>query len=343
MKPSLFVQTNNHTGNQILVYDRAKDGTLSLAEAVDTGGVGGMNEGAPGDPLSSQGSLLYISTHRLLIAVNAGSNTISVLGLDDYNQLRLRQVLDSGGTFPVSVAVHGDLAYALNAHEAGTITGYRITDGQLQPIEGSTRSLNLTPVTGPMQFANTPGQIGFTPDGQQLIVTTKANGSLIDVFQVQTDGRPSSTFVANPARFPIPFGFIFDDYGHLVLTDAGTSTLSTYEVYSDGSVKQIASQPDGGAAMCWVIHAAGNFYVTDTTSNNATGYHINPIGTPAMFTQADTRDGPTNLASTHDGNFLYIQVSIAGGIDGFRIKPDGTLTPIFTLTGTVGQHGIALA
>jgi 6-phosphogluconolactonase (cycloisomerase 2 family) len=342
MANHLFVQTNNPAGNQILVYRLAEDGALTLAETVNTGGAGGRNGGAGSDPLTSQGSLVYDAQHGLLIAVNAGSNTVSVLGFDNY-RLSLRQVLASGGIFPVSVAVHGDLLYVVNAHEAGAITGYRISGGQFHPIEDSTRSLGLTPVTGPEQFLNTPGQIGFTPDGQQLIITTKANGSLIDVFAVGADGRPSGTFVANPAGTPLPFGFIFDDHGHLVVTDAVISALSTYTARSDGHVEQIASQPDGGMGMCWVAHVAGNFYVADNASRNITGYHIDPAGKPTVFTQAETRDGPIDLVGTRDGQFLYVEVGGAGGVDGFRIKPDGTLTQIVTLTGLDGLEGIAIS
>ena len=201
MRTSLFVQTNNPAGNQILVYDRAEDGTLTLAETVNTGGAGGSIEEPGGDPLNSQGSLIYDAHHRLLVAVNAGSNTVSTLSVDD-GRLCLQQVLPSGGTFPLSVTTHGDLLYVLNALEAGAITGYRISDGQLYPIEDSTRSLKLTPVTGPTQFLNTPAQIGFTPDGQHLVITTKTNGSFIDVFAMKLDGRPSDTFTANPAGTP---------------------------------------------------------------------------------------------------------------------------------------------
>lgn len=340
-KHLVFVQTNNPAGNQILVYDRAEDGTLTLTETVDTGGTGGRNEGAVSDPLASQGSLVYNTHHRVLVAVNAGSNTLSVLGLDD-GHLCLRQVLASGGTFPVSVTVHGDLLYVLNAHEAGAITGYRITDGQLHPIEGSTRSLELTPVIGPTQFVNTPAQIGFTPDGHHLVITTKSNGSQIDVFTMGPYGKPSHTFTANPAGTPRPFGFTFDDHDHLVVTDAVTSTLTTYTIHPEGTVKQLASQPDGQQGMCWVTHTAGNFYVADNGSNTVTGYHINPAGTPTMFTQTPTREGPIDLAGTRDGQFLYVQVGTTGGVDGFQIKPDGTLTQIATLTGLVGLEGIAL-
>ncbi|MGH3764604.1 MAG: hypothetical protein ACRDS0_00445 [Pseudonocardiaceae bacterium] len=90
MKNYLFVQTNNPAGNQILASDRSDAGSLALAQAVDTGGAGGR-AGKP-DPLGSQGSLVYDSRHRRLIAVNAGSNTVSVLGLDA-SRLSLRQVL----------------------------------------------------------------------------------------------------------------------------------------------------------------------------------------------------------------------------------------------------------
>lgn len=337
----LFVQTNNPSGNQILVYERADDGALTLTETVDTGGVGGRNDGASSDPLASQGSLVYDAGHGVLIAVNAGSNTVSVLEFEDYH-LCLRQVLASGGVFPVSVAVHGELLYVLNAHEAGAVTGYRITDGEFCPIQGSTRSLELTPVTGPGQFVNTPGQIGFTPDGRQLIITTKRNGSLIDIFTMGTDGRPSETFVANPAGVPIPFGFTFDDNNHLVVTDAATSTLSTYSIRSDGKIDPIASQPDGGAAMCWVVHTAGNFYVTDNGSRTVTGYHVDSAGTPTVFTQVETRDGPIDLVGTQDGNFLYVEVGGAGGVDGFRINPDGTLAQFLMLAGLEGLEGIAI-
>jgi 6-phosphogluconolactonase (cycloisomerase 2 family) len=312
----VFVQSNNPAGNQILVYDQAEEGTLTLTETVDTGGNGGRNEGAGSEPLSSQGSLSYHTHHRMLIAVNAGSNTLSVLGLED-DHLRLRQVLASGGTFPVSVTTHGDLVYVLNAHKAGAVTGYRITDGHLHPIDDSTRSWQLKPVTGPTQFLNTPGQISFTPDGQHLVITTKANGSQIDVFTVGHYGQPSATFTANPAGTPIPFGFTFANHGHLVVTDAAINTLTTYTVHPDGTVTRLASHPNGQQAMCWIAHTAGNFYVANTGSNTVTGYHIDAQGTPTVFTQTATRAGTVDLVGTRDGQFLYVQVGTAGGVDGF--------------------------
>ncbi|MGQ0716829.1 MAG: hypothetical protein ACT4NP_05820 [Pseudonocardiales bacterium] len=125
------------------------------------------------------------------------------------------------------------------------------------------------------------------------------------------------------------------------MTEAAASTLSTYTIYPDGTAKPIASQPNGQQAMCWVAQVAGNFYVTNTGSANLTGYRIDPAGTPTVFTQASSREGPIDVVGTSDEKFLYAEVGITGGIDGYCINPDGTLTQIVTLSGINGLQGIA--
>ena len=117
-----------------------------------------------------------------MYAVNAGSNTVSVFAVLR-NRLFLLQVVPSGGTFPVSVAVGNGVVYVLNARDGGSLQGYRVFFGHLLPLPGSTRQLGLDASATP-EFVNTPGQVGFSPDGSKLIVTTKANGNDIDVFDV---------------------------------------------------------------------------------------------------------------------------------------------------------------
>jgi DNA-binding beta-propeller fold protein YncE len=192
---AVFVQTDNLKGNAVVAYSSARNGTLTLAAAYPTGGVGGQLTGSVVDHLASQGSLTYDRDHGLLYAVNAGSNTVSVFAVFG-DHLALRQVIGSGGPFPVSVTVHGDLVYVLNALNGGSVYGYRVDGGQLSPIPGSLRVLGLNPSATP-QFTNTPGQVAFTPDGSALIVTTKANGNDVDVFAVGQDGRLSSSPAVN--------------------------------------------------------------------------------------------------------------------------------------------------
>jgi hypothetical protein len=100
---AVFVQTDNTSGNQVVAYHRAADGTLSPAGTYATGGLGGVLAGSVVDHLASQGSLSYDPRHALLYAVNVGSNTVSVFAMKG-DRLALRQVLSSGGSFPVSVA-----------------------------------------------------------------------------------------------------------------------------------------------------------------------------------------------------------------------------------------------
>ena len=120
----VFVQTDNVSGNQVVAYDRAADGTLTWSHTYATGGLGGVLTGSVVDHLASQGSLTYDQRNNLLYAVNAGSNTVSVFSVRG-DQLTLRQVVNSGGSFPVSVAVHGNLVYVLNAENGGTRPGVR--------------------------------------------------------------------------------------------------------------------------------------------------------------------------------------------------------------------------
>jgi 6-phosphogluconolactonase (cycloisomerase 2 family) len=338
----LFAQTDNPAGNEIVVYRRAHNGTLARVDTVSTGGLGGRLEGAVVDPLASQGSLLLDSAHAMLFAVNAGSNSVSVFTARG-SHLRLRQVLGSGGEFPVSLAQHGNLVYVLNAEGAGSVKGYALHGHRLVPISRSLRSLGLTPVTGPTQFVNTPGQVSFTPNGRHLLVTTKANGSSIDVFAVRRNGRLSRQFVANPSTTPVPFGISFDQQHRLVVAEAATSSLSTYKLHGDGTLTPIASVANGQAALCWVVTSRGFAFGANAGSGTVTSYRRDGSGGFTIGSQTPVDGGPIDMATSKDGKFLYVEAGGAGAIDALRIHPDGSLTPIGTVTGLDGLEGIAAA
>ncbi len=223
---AVFVQTDNTAGNQVVAYERADNGGLTLAGAYNTGGLGGQLTGSVVDHLASQGSLTYDQHSATLYAVNAGSNSVSVLGVRG-DRLALRQVVNSGGAFPVSVATFGSLVYVLNAENGGSVQGYVNFLGRLFAIPGSNRALGLNPTATP-QFVNTPGQVSFSPDGSKLIVTTKANGSDIDVFAVGRFGLLSPSAVVNSEPGAVPFAISFDAAGHLVIAEAGTNALATF-------------------------------------------------------------------------------------------------------------------
>ncbi len=119
----VFAATDATDGNTIVAYTRTAAGGLQQAGSYPTGGKGGILTGSVVDHLASEGSLAYDRQAGLLYAVNAGSNTISVFAVHG-DRLALRQVIGSGGQFPVSIAVHGHLVYVLNAlGRAGRRTG----------------------------------------------------------------------------------------------------------------------------------------------------------------------------------------------------------------------------
>jgi 6-phosphogluconolactonase (cycloisomerase 2 family) len=338
----VFVQTNELNGNRIAVYDRNADGTLFPAGTFATGGNGGIaTPGNESDRLASQGSLVYDSGHRLLFAVNAGSDTVSTFRVRG-DRLKLKDIDASGGGFPASIAVHGNLVYVLNSGGTGIVQGFRIRGNHLRPISGSARSLGLAN-TDPPNFLTSPGQVGFTPGGGKLIVTTKASGSKIVVFRVGRDGRLSTTPAVNNSATPVPFAFTFTPTRRLASGEAGTSNLTTYVINSDGTLADPKTLSDGQMALCWIVRAGGFYYVTNTASNTVSGFTVAADGQPSLIggtgVLANTGMGPIDM--TVSGRYLYVQTGTAGTVEGYRINGNGTLTSIGAVQSVVGQEGIA--
>ena len=339
---AVFVQTNDPRGNSIDVYDRNSDGMLTFAASYPTGGAGSRAIGASSDPLASQDSLVYDRAHRLLFAVNAGSDSVSVFDVDG-DRLELNQVVPSGGPFSVSVAVRGNLAYVLDAGLAGFVSGFRIEDGHVEPIEGSTRTLGLAN-TNPPFFLSSPAQIGFTPDGKQLLVTTKSN-NMVDVFQVQKDGQLSTQPVRNPEA-PLPFAFVSGPGRLLVLVNAGNSSVATFTIDPSGTLTPAgAPVSDGQAAACWIVEARGYQYVSNTGSNDISQYRVRGDGAVALVnaTAASGVPGATDMTTANGGKFLYVLSGSSSTVYAYRVESDGSLTFIQTVAVPDGANmeGIA--
>jgi 6-phosphogluconolactonase (cycloisomerase 2 family) len=337
---AVFVQTDNPAGNSIVAYRRGADGLLTQTGRFATGGLGGILTGSVTDHLASQSSLVYDRLHGLLFAVNAGSNTVSVFAVHG-TDLELRQVIASGGSFPVSIAVHGDLAYVLNARDGGRLQGYVIVAGRLVALSDSSRALGLD-VTLTPEFVNTPGQVGFTPDGSRLIVTTKANGNNVDVFAVGRTGRLSATPAVNNEAGTVPFAFTFDASQHLVLTEAGTGDVVTFELRG-GTLIALSSVATGQTATCWITIDGPFAFASNTGSSTLSSVRTGPGGSLTLFATTPTDGGTVDSATSPDGRFLYVQTGAAGILDTFRVGTDGSLNNVAgtTVDGAVGGEGIA--
>jgi 6-phosphogluconolactonase (cycloisomerase 2 family) len=336
----VFVQTDNIAGNQVAAYDRAPNGTLTLENTYNTGGLGGALNGSHVDHLGSQGSLNYDPANHELYAVNAGSNTVSVFSVFG-NDLQLQQVVSSGGTFPVSVAVHGNLVSVLNARNGGSVQEYYSFFGHLVP--GSNRALGLTIPTDTTEFTHTPGQVAYSPDGSKLIVTTKASSNAVDVFNVGFFGNLSPSPVVNSLPGTVPFAITFDHAGHLVIAEAGPSALATFTLNWNGTITQLDSLASGQTGLCWVAPAGSLFFTGNTGANSTSGYQTNASGQLTLLGATATDPGTVDASASSDGHFLYVQTGGNGIVDEFQVNTDGSLTEIgsVTVAGSAGGQGIA--
>ena len=338
--PAVFVQTDDTTGNTIVAYERTAAGGLQQAGSYPTGGNGGVVAGSVVDHLSSEGSLAFDLRAHLLYAVNAGSNTITVFRVLGDRLIR-SQVISSGGQFPVSIAVRGNQVFVLNAWGGASVSGFVQLGGYLIPVPSWTRNLGLGTSSSTV-FTGTPGQIGFTPDGAHLMVTTKNAANTVDVFQDGPFGL-SAAPAATSLPGEVPFGFTFDAYGHLALTETGTDTVATFAIGPDGTLTQLGSAPTGQAATCWITAAPdGTLYASNAGSGTESSLSTQPDGTVTLLGTTPTDVGTVDAAASSDGQYLYVQAGGPGNVDAYRINPGGSLTETGSVTvpGAVGGEGI---
>jgi 6-phosphogluconolactonase (cycloisomerase 2 family) len=190
------------------------------------------------------------------------------------------------------------------------------------------------------QFLNSPGQARFTPDGGQLVVTTKANGSNIDVFSVRPDGRLSASPVQNPSATPVPFGISFDSRGQVVIAEAGASTVSTYGLRANGNLTSIGSVPDNQMALCWIAPANGFFFGANAGSGSVSGFTVDASGHPTLVGTTVVGAGAIDLDASRGGQFLYVQLGGLGSIGMEKVNANGSLTSLGTIGNSPMQEGI---
>ncbi|MFD5635692.1 lactonase family protein [Streptomyces sp. NPDC127077] len=350
---AVFVQGNELDGNTIHVFARGDDGTLSASGTYATGGRGGDQVDAPTDSLASQGSLVYDEASGTLLAVNAGSGTVTSFRVEG-SRLTDRHVVSSGGRFPASIAVHGRVAYVMNAGGRGSVQGFEISGEGLRPLAGSHRSLGLENKDIPV-FSSSPGEVAFTPDGRDLVVTTKS-ANTVEVLPMRRNGLPAvAAPVVNKSAGAVPFAITFDATGkRMLVAEAAKSTVTTYKVRHDGTLK-VLQKPltNGQETLCWLERAGNHFYGGNTGNSTLTGYRMDRHGKLSLTNDVGIATPPSaksqgviDLAVTKDERFVYVQNALSGTIDGFRVKTDGSLAKITTAStglspfGASGMEGI---
>jgi 6-phosphogluconolactonase (cycloisomerase 2 family) len=318
----LYVNENTTGVNTVAGFDRHSDGTLTpLAGSPFAAGGAGTGHG-----IGSQGALQLSADGRYLLAVDAGSNQVSVLRIKPHGELQLvGSPVSSNGVEPVSIAVSGDLVYVANAGSGGSnYTGFRLNaGGQLRPIDNSTVALPA---------GSQPGDVLFSGDGRHLIGARVAT-SLIDSFTVGNDGRlTAATGSPFAAQGPGPFGSEFrpTDPSQLYVSNAhgglGNGTVSAFSVAGDGTLSSIGASPfpDLQTAPCWVeiSHNGHYLFTVNTASNSISSYTINSDGSLTLNTSTPFKTaglGAEDARLSPDGTTLWVVGTAADNISGFTV------------------------
>jgi 6-phosphogluconolactonase (cycloisomerase 2 family) len=326
---AVYTMSNDAAGNSVLVFNRNADGSLTPGGSFPTSGLG------TGAGLGSQGAVVLSRNNKLLFVVNPGSDELSVFDVRE-SGLVLSDTISSGGRNPISVTVHGDLVYVLNAGgtvgDSDNISGFTIKcKGNLAPIPDSTRPLSAA--------STNPAQISFNKDGSVLVVTEK-DTNIISTYTIDDDGLATGPN-SQPSAGMTPFGFAITKRDQLIVSEAfggapDASAVSSYDLANDGTIQVISpSVPTTETAACWVVITKNQkfAYVTNTGSASISGYQLDQDGTITLLdadgVTATTGAMPIDMALSRNSKFLYTLNSGSNSISLFTVSnSDGSLTSL---------------
>jgi len=359
--------TNARGGNAVVAFARRADGHLRRVGSFPTGGTGsgsfedtahGLVLGTSQEEASPNN---LIEDAELLFATNARSDSIAVFRVEK-DELVEVDVQPSGGEKPVSVTVNRGVLYVLNSGEAtddlfdsemhvipncttGTpsITGFTVgTNGELDPIAGSTRRLSELGGSG-------CAQVSFNPAGNVLVVTERlakdegppgfmGDEGVISTYTRNADGTLSTGPVVTEATGSGPFGFTFNKAGDLFTTEQfdgimgpGLGAAARYGVGGGGSLApQSPSVGNGGTDTCWfVITDDGRYGYASSFFGDGRISIYRVDGGRLVLLEADASSdvaaGASDLALSRDSRYLYSLNSIEATITVFRVGSDGRL------------------
>ena len=330
---AVYTSTNALSGNEILVFNRATDGALAYRGSYATGGLGS------GSGLGSQSAVILSQNNRWLFTVNAGSHQISTFAVGS-KDLTLVNVSDSGGIQPVSLTVYKDWLYVLNAGGNGNIQGFMIAkDGSLSPIAGSSQPVSnggvgAAPGLAQISFnsdgtalvvtekttslldtyqvingvASAPtahasaGAVpfGFAFDRHNHAVVSEASGSVSSYLVGANSFSTISSAVVN-GQVAACWIAISNNGKYAYTTNAGSGTISSYNIAEDGSLRLL------------------NAVAGSTGAGSA----------------------PVDMAFSNNGAYLYALANAAHTITMFQMGADGSLNNIGAISVPLGVAGLA--
>lgn len=281
---AVYFLTNDATENSVVAMLVADDGTLSDGSVTPTGGKGASgidgetNEAAVVDTLFSQSALRVEG--NIMVAVNAGSNTLTMMRISSKDPTKLTMVgkpVDTLGEFPVSVAFSTKNSMACVANtgaKAGLACFHASPKKGLKPLSKSLIGFPIGQTTPPVGPFNTVSHTLFNEDQTMLLTTvkgdpTKNNTGFLSMLRISDGYAAAKDTRSSPAGTAVLFGSAnIPGTNNLFATDAsfGAAIISL-----DDTPQVLAKTTiDGQNATCWaaISPLTKTAFVTDFAVNN---------------------------------------------------------------------------
>ncbi|MCL2140764.1 MAG: lactonase family protein [Dehalococcoidia bacterium] len=310
---SAFVMTNANR-NSIIPFIINDNGALVASSSVATQGNG---SGISINPLSSQSSLIVSGDRKWLVALNAGSNEISVFKITN-NGISFTSKSSSLGQLPVSVASTGSRVFVLNRKGLPNVRGFNINKkGELVVIDKNKAVISLTP--GPSY-----SQIGISPNNKWLVISDETN-SLLLVYTLNRD-TISKDYMSLPTSGKSPASFTFDKKNNLLVVESSSSTVSSYAISKDGIVPITEALLLGQPTPRWIVSNGNYAYITHFGNDTISSLQINNGHLTLGKRFYTGSNNSTEIAINSSGEYVYIVNPRSNKILRFIIEKDGDLT-----------------
>lgn len=337
-REAVYLDGNTAGANQVAAFVRNANGSLTAVPGSPFAiGGAGLGQG-----LTSQGAVAIADHGRYLLAVDAGSNQISVLQIGSCGSLTPvpGSPFASGGVQPNSIAVRHGLVYVSNlgsAEVAPTYAGFTLSPkGQLSPIPNSVVTLPASDNTGDIVLNDAGTKLVGV-----VVGSTTPGSSLINSFRV----NPGGTLTAAPGS-PYPaqglgaFGSQFSPINsyQLFVSNAhngpGLGTVSAFSDARNGSLSSIGASPfaDDQTAPCWVVisHNGERLFALNTGTGSVSTYSIATTGVLTLLASTPLSNPAgaitgTDVTVSHGDGTLYVNEAANGTVGAFAIHANGTI------------------
>ena len=307
---------------------------------------------ADADPVLPPLGVLYVTnaqSHDVAsLAIGAGATLTPVGGLPPVKTGDCDENLNGDGCTPRGIALtpNGATAYVVNGGSS-TLAVFHV---------GPTGALLPNPRI--FRTGKEPWGATIAPDGRTLYTTDTA-AKTISAYHLAADGTPKfiKAFAANADKPKVavvsPDGrFLYLSYADVEETvDSPPRPITRYAVRPDGSLGpgvDVARVDQANFGM--TLSPDGSLlYVTSNVAENVRGFRVGQDGSLKPVPGAPRVPAAVGLRVTPDGRHLYVSANIdireepPGGVYGFTINADGSLTPTKdSPTQTAGTSGVAI-